>query len=142
MELTIKIAGSQETFSGGKFATIHVRVLTNTFPVLSPAPQIRNCVNFGFEVEAGEPGSRRGVSCVWAIHPQATLAAEAARCAGAQDTGQGAYVAMHNALFERQKAWSGRANAADLFVDYAAEIGLDSESFATCLENHDFEAAV
>jgi protein-disulfide isomerase len=76
------------------------------------------------------------------IHPQATLAAEAARCAGAQDMGQDAYVAMHHTLFEEQEAWSGQANAADLFANYAAEIGLDGGSFAACLENHDFAAAV
>jgi protein-disulfide isomerase len=76
------------------------------------------------------------------IHPQATLAAEAARCAGAQDTGLDAYVAMHHTLFEEQQAWSGQANAADLFANYAAEIGLDGGSFATCLENHDYQDAV
>jgi protein-disulfide isomerase len=76
------------------------------------------------------------------IHPQATLAAEAARCAGAQDAAEGAYVAMHNVLFDKQEEWSGHANAADLFADYAAEIGLDRESVATCLETHEFEADV
>jgi len=74
------------------------------------------------------------------IHPQAMLAAEAARCAGDQD--QEAYIAMHNLLFEKQKSWSGQANAADLFADYAAEIGLDSASLKTCLENHEFEKEV
>lgn len=76
------------------------------------------------------------------IHPQAMLAAEAARCAGAQDPGKGARMAMHKTLLENQKARSGQANAADLFADYAAEIGLDRDGFATCLENSDFEAAV
>ena len=76
------------------------------------------------------------------IHPQAMLAAEASRCAGAQDVGTEAYVAMHTMLFEQQEAWSGQANAADLFAGYAAEIGLDGESFAACLENHDSAAAV
>ena len=76
------------------------------------------------------------------IHPQAMLAAEASRCAGAQDAGADAYVAMHTMLFEKQEAWSGQANAADLFAGYAAEIGLDGESFAACLENHDSAAAV
>jgi len=74
------------------------------------------------------------------IHPQAALAAEAARCAGDQD--QATYLAMHNLLFEKQKNWSGQANAAGLFADYAAEIGLDSESLKTCLDNHEFEDAV
>jgi protein-disulfide isomerase len=76
------------------------------------------------------------------IHPQAMLAAEASRCAGAQDMGQEGFTAMHNRLFEEQKAWSGQANAAELFADYALEFGLDGDSFADCLENHDFEAAV
>ena len=74
------------------------------------------------------------------IHPQAILAAEAARCAGDQD--QKTYLAMHNLLFEKQKNWSGQANAADLFADFAAEIGLESESLKTCLDNHEFEDAV
>jgi protein-disulfide isomerase len=74
------------------------------------------------------------------IHPQATLAAEAARCAG--DQGSEAYMTMHDKLFEEQGAWSGRGNAADLFVEYAGQIGLDGEVFATCLENHEFAAAV
>jgi len=74
------------------------------------------------------------------IHPQAVLAAEAARCAGDQD--QAAYLAMHTLLFEKQKNWSGQDNAAELFADYTAEIGLDSESLKTCLDNHEFKDAV
>ena len=35
-------------------------------------------------------------------HPNAAIAAEAARCAGAQ----GAYWAMHDLLFDLQKQWS------------------------------------
>jgi protein-disulfide isomerase len=76
------------------------------------------------------------------IHLQAMLAAEASRCAGAQGLGQEGFMVMHKMLFEEQKAWSGQANAADLFAGYAAEIGLDRDSFAACLENHDFEATV
>ena len=45
-------------------------------------------------------------------------------------------------MFENQRVWSGINDAADLFAGYAAEIGLDGESFADCLENHEFEAAV
>ncbi|MFC2026312.1 DsbA family protein, partial [Chloroflexota bacterium] len=74
------------------------------------------------------------------LHPQAKLAAEAARCAGAQD--QDAYLAMHNLLFEKQQMWSGKASAAELFAGYAVDIGLDGESLQTCLVEHKFEAAV
>jgi predicted DsbA family dithiol-disulfide isomerase len=70
------------------------------------------------------------------------LAAEATRCAGAQDEGLQGYLVMHNLLFEEQKAWSGNADAAELFAGYAADLGLDRTSFAACLENHDFETAV
>jgi len=72
------------------------------------------------------------------IHPQALLAAEAARCAGAQE----AYVDMHDALFVNQAQWSGQANAADLFVGYATELGLDAETFRACLESGEMETAV
>jgi protein-disulfide isomerase len=76
------------------------------------------------------------------IHPQAMLAAEAARCAGAQEMGQDGFAAMHTKLFEEQTAWSGQDNASDLFAGYATEIGLDAAEMAACLENHDFAAAV
>lgn len=74
------------------------------------------------------------------IHPQAALAAEAARCAGAQD--DDAFVTMHDVLFDNQGEWSGKSNAADLFSDYATEIGLDNANFESCITNHEFEAAV
>jgi protein-disulfide isomerase len=74
------------------------------------------------------------------IHPQAVLAAEATRCAGDQD--EEAHFPMHKLLFEKQKDWSGKSNAAELFVEYAGELGLDSADMQTCLEEHEFEAAV
>ncbi|MBK8988933.1 MAG: thioredoxin domain-containing protein [Chloroflexi bacterium] len=72
------------------------------------------------------------------IHPQAVLAAAAARCAGAQE----AYMPMHDALFTNQSLWSGQNNAADLFVGFAADLGLDSDLFRTCLESGEMETAV
>ena len=77
---------------------------------------------------------------ITSIHPQAALAAEAARCAGAQN--DDAFVTMHDVLFENQGEWSGQSNAADLFSDYASEIGLDSDFFNSCINDHEFEAAV
>ncbi len=73
-----------------------------------------------------------------AIHPQAQLAAEAARCAGAQE----AYVPMHDALFQNQALWSGQSNAADLFTGYALELGLDGDVFRACLDSGEMETAV
>lgn len=65
------------------------------------------------------------------IHPQAVLAAEAARCA----RDQGAYLEMHDMLFERQSEWNNRDDAQSIFNTYASDLGLDDETFAACLES-------
>jgi protein-disulfide isomerase len=69
-------------------------------------------------------------------HANAQKAAEAARCAGAQ----GAYWPMHDRLFEEQTAWSGQpgAEALDLFVSYAEDLGLDPTAFRQCIESGQF----
>jgi protein-disulfide isomerase len=72
------------------------------------------------------------------IHPQAFLAAEAARCAGEQD----AFLEMHDMLFAKQGEWNGRNDAATIFTGYAEEMGLDPTVFGECLESHRFQAAV
>lgn len=72
------------------------------------------------------------------IHPQAVVAAEAARCANDQDS----YLAMHDMLFARQGQWSGQGNTTEIFTGYAELLGLDTEVFQSCLEEHTHEAAV
>lgn len=72
------------------------------------------------------------------IHPQAVKAAEAARCAGDQE----AYDQMHGILFSSQGEWSGNSNANQLFIRFAEELGLDIDSFASCLESGQYESAV
>ncbi|MCA9944721.1 MAG: thioredoxin domain-containing protein, partial [Anaerolineales bacterium] len=72
------------------------------------------------------------------IHPQAMLAANAARCAGEQDS----YAAMHDTLFATQAEWNGRTDADTLFNQYAAEMGLDAEQFATCLADRTYEERI
>ena len=69
-------------------------------------------------------------------HPNATIAAEAARCAGAQ----GAYWAMHDLLFDRQKQWSpqGPEQVIDTFLGYAADLQLDPVAFGQCLDSGEF----
>ncbi len=64
------------------------------------------------------------------IHPQAQLAAEAARCAG----DQASHAEMHDLLFSRQDAWNGRDDAATIFSGFAAELGLDTVAFDACLK--------
>jgi len=58
------------------------------------------------------------------LHPQASRAAEAARCA--QD--QGRFWEYHDALFQQ----APKAGEEDL-KHYANEVGLDAETFASCL---------
>ena len=72
------------------------------------------------------------------IHPQAVMAAVAARCANEQD----AFAQMHDALFARQSEWSNNANAADVFTGYATEFGLDTDLFTVCLQSSEMETAV
>jgi protein-disulfide isomerase len=75
-----------------------------------------------------------------AFHPNAQKAAEAARCAGAQ----GAYLPMHEQLFEYQSQWTGQnaAAALDTFVAYAGELDLDTETFRTCVKSGQFAAQI
>lgn len=65
-----------------------------------------------------------------AMHPNAPLAAEAARCAGEQ----GAYWQMHDIIFEKQGEWSEQASI-NTFADYASEVGVDRDAFVACMES-------
>lgn len=65
------------------------------------------------------------------IHPQAPVAAEAARCAG----DQGAYWEMHDALFANQSDWAEAGDVEAALGRLAAELALDGEEFASCLSS-------
>ncbi len=73
------------------------------------------------------------------IHPQATPAANAARCAGEQGPVQ--YWAMHDLLFSTVSQWSNSA-AEQTFNDLAAQAGLDEARFATCLSALTYSDAI
>ena len=73
------------------------------------------------------------------LHPQATAAANAARCAGEQ--GAPAYWAMHDLLFTDVPAWSS-SNATAVFISYAQDLGLEMESFTTCVQNDTYLDAI
>lgn len=67
------------------------------------------------------------------IHPNALPAAEAAECVvDANDAD--AFWTYHDALFERQRAWSNLGDPASYFVRLAADIGLSTEGMASCLD--------
>lgn len=67
------------------------------------------------------------------IHPQAHAAAQAARCAGDQDK----YWEYHDVLFTHTDALEP-----DQLKGYATDLGLDSATFATCLDTRIHAAAV
>jgi protein-disulfide isomerase len=67
------------------------------------------------------------------MHPQAVPAAEAAECANEQ----GAFWKYHDLLFEQQYGLDRAA-----YEHYAADLGLDSKSFAACLDSHRYQAEI
>lgn len=70
------------------------------------------------------------------FHAQATPAAEAAECAGAQ----GWFWEYHDLLFENQDEWSNVGRAS--FDKYAEELGLNMETWANCVNNREYKANV
>ena len=63
------------------------------------------------------------------IHPDALAAAEAAMCAGEQN----AYWQYHEKLF------SSELLNADVYMQYAQELRLDTQSFASCIADHKYQ---
>jgi protein-disulfide isomerase len=68
------------------------------------------------------------------IHANAQKAAESAEAARAQD----AFWPYHDLLFERQNDWASlpEAEARDLFIGLAEELGLDTVQFASDLDGN------
>jgi len=58
-------------------------------------------------------------------HKHALIAAQAAEAAGLQDR----FWEMHDKLYENQKAWSEATDVMPMFIDYARQIGLDTDRF-------------
>jgi protein-disulfide isomerase len=76
------------------------------------------------------------------MHANAVKAAVAARCAG--NVSSDAYWQMHDMLYANQKQWSSiGVNAVDAqFTTYAAQIGLDTNAFTSCLADKTEEETV
>lgn len=72
------------------------------------------------------------------IHPLSLPAANAARCAGAQDK----YYEMHNALFETYNTWTGSSNVKDGLTAVAKSIGVDTNKFSSCLTDFTYKDAI
>ena len=73
-----------------------------------------------------------------AIHRNAVAAAKAAHCAGLA----GRFWSFHDYVFVRQPEWAGQMLPDDLWVRYAANLGLDPVEFSTCLASSETHAVV
>lgn len=62
-------------------------------------------------------------------HPGATLAAQASECAAEQNR----YWAYHDKLFQNQQEFDR-----DILLDLAGQVGLDTDDFATCLDDEKY----
>jgi len=72
------------------------------------------------------------------LHQQAFGAAEAARCAGDQDS----YFEMHDLIFANQNDWAGNEAASAIFHGYANGLGLDLAEFSSCMSTHKYADAI
>ena len=69
------------------------------------------------------------IPIVTGMFPHGDLSALAGECAGEQDDFEGMMVR----LFEDQRTWKGSGDPVPHFVGYAAELGLNSEQFESCV---------
>lgn len=92
-----------------------------------------------FEKQFVDTGKVRFVSRFFPfLGPESYLAAEAAEAAAAQ----GYYWAYENILFQRQGAENSGAFNADNLKQFAAELGLNQQTFNTALDQRTYQAAV
>src|SRR6266550_8543338 len=71
-------------------------------------------------------------------HQHALIAAQAAEAAGMQ----GRFWEMHDKLYENQKAWSEAKDVVPMFIDYARQIGLDTDRFMRDLNGEGVAARI
>lgn len=74
------------------------------------------------------------------LHPTAYIGHRAARCVAEQDVA--AYWAMHDLLFERQNEWNRLPDPSAFVTTLAAELEVDADAFAACMESEAVAAAV
>ena len=74
------------------------------------------------------------------IHPNAQKAAEAGECANEQ----GKFWDYHDLLFQDQDTWApmSAADAVNAFVNYAGQVGMDTDQFKSCLDSDKYKNAV
>lgn len=65
------------------------------------------------------------------FHPHAQITAEASECAD----DQGKFWEMHDLLFSKQAEWNNASDIKATLVGFASDLGLDTGSFESCLDN-------
>ena len=71
------------------------------------------------------------------IHPQALPAALASECASEQ----GKFLPYADKLFEKQAEW-GKTTGTQSFKTYAAQLGMSTSQFGTCLDSKKYQSKV
>ena len=74
------------------------------------------------------------------LGPESQWAAEASECAGEQ--GEAAFWAYHDILFDNQSGENQGAFNKDNLKGFAADLGLDTESFNQCLDSGKYTSVV
>ena len=97
------------------------RFVEGAFPVIEEELLARGDVRFEFHHFP-----------LQSIHANAFPAAEASECVTAANDPE-AFWTYHDALFERQQAWSNLGDPNSYFVRLAEDIGLETEGVETCL---------
>jgi len=72
------------------------------------------------------------------FHKHAQETAEAARCAGDQNS----YWPIHDMLFEERDEWVEETKITTILVDYAKNLGLNTQTFNSCLSSGKYTQAV
>ena len=71
-------------------------------------------------------------------HRWSPLAHQAAECAAQK----GKFWEFHDKLYDNQQIWSSAPNAVEFFLQYAAELGMNMDLFAGCLNDRDIRQKV
>jgi len=72
------------------------------------------------------------------IHPNARPASNAARCAEEQ----GKFWEYHDMLYDKQTDWSHERSPQAKFNDYAASLGLNKDTFSSCLSSRTHDGKI
>ena len=74
------------------------------------------------------------------FHTEADEMQESAQCA--RDQGEEKFWTFRETVFSKQTDWAGKSNVFDLAKQYAAEVGLDTTKFNTCVDSAKYRSEI